>query len=214
MIRAVVFDMYETLITHYDCPLYFTPEMAADCGIELERFQKTWRGTDHERTVGILTLEEVIEKILKENGVYSGELFDRVISRRIETKKECFRHLHKQIIPMLEELRKRGLKIALISNCFSEEAEVIRESVLAEYFDVMCLSYELGMKKPDLRIYEHCVKELGVAYEECLYVGDGGSNELEAAEECGMKAVQALWYKSFTSYRKALLHPLDVINEL
>ena len=30
--------------------------------------------------------------------------------------------------------------------------------------------------------------------EECLYVGDGGSKELETAQELGMKAVQATWY--------------------
>ena len=30
--------------------------------------------------------------------------------------------------------------------------------------------------------------------QECLYVGDGGSFELEAAEKMGMKAVQATWY--------------------
>ncbi|MCM1122467.1 MAG: hypothetical protein NC416_07785 [Eubacterium sp.] len=35
---------------------------------------------------------------------------------------------------------------------------------------------------------------LSVKAEECLYVGDGGSSELEAAQELGMKAVQAVWY--------------------
>ena len=30
MIKAVIFDMYETLITHYDSPLYFSMHMAAD----------------------------------------------------------------------------------------------------------------------------------------------------------------------------------------
>lgn len=30
MMKAVIFDMYETLITHYHCPLYFSAEMAAD----------------------------------------------------------------------------------------------------------------------------------------------------------------------------------------
>ena len=30
--------------------------------------------------------------------------------------------------------------------------------------------------------------------EECIYIGDGGSNELETARKLGMKAVQAAWY--------------------
>ena len=95
---------------------------------------------------------------------------------------------------MLEELQKQNIKIGLISNCFSEEAQVIRKSILAPYFDAICLSYELGMRKPEPRIYQKCIDSLGVNPEACLYVGDGGSSELEAARDFGMKAVQATWY--------------------
>ena len=52
MIKAVIFDMYETVITHYECPLYFGKQMAFDAGIEEEKFQKTWRATEEERTTG------------------------------------------------------------------------------------------------------------------------------------------------------------------
>ncbi|MCQ2583010.1 MAG: HAD family hydrolase [Treponema sp.] len=37
-------------------------------------------------------------------------------------------------------------------------------------------------------------KDLGLKAEECLYVGDGGSRELETAQAVGMKAAQATWY--------------------
>ena len=43
MIKAVIFDMYETLITLFDSPLYFGTQMAADAGISEEKFQKIWR---------------------------------------------------------------------------------------------------------------------------------------------------------------------------
>ena len=45
MIRAVIFDMYETLITHYRCPLYFSSQMAADAGIPAVDFQLLWYAT-------------------------------------------------------------------------------------------------------------------------------------------------------------------------
>lgn len=38
------------------------------------------------------------------------------------------------------------------------------------------------------------MQNLHVNVEECLYVGDGGSQELETAEMLGMKAIQAVWY--------------------
>ena len=194
MIRAVIFDMYETLITHYRSPLYFGAQMAEDAGIAEEKFQALWRPTEYDRTIGKLTLEEVVESILRENQCYSEELVNKIVKKRIETKQDCFRQLHSEIIPMLKKLKEKGILIGLISNCFSEEAEVIRRSVLFPYFDAAILSYEQGVQKPDEEIYKRCMASLGVAPEECLYIGDGGSNELEAARTLGMKAFQAVWY--------------------
>ena len=59
LIKAVIFDMYETLITHYECPLYFSAEMAKDAGISEENFRKIWRETETKRTIGKLSFEEV-----------------------------------------------------------------------------------------------------------------------------------------------------------
>ena len=50
------------------------------------------------------------------------------------------------------------------------------------------------MKKPDVCIYEETLKRLSLDANECLFVGDGGSNELEGAKNAGIKAIQAKWY--------------------
>ena len=63
MIKAVIFDMYETLITHFQCPLYFGAQMAVDSGIPEHKFQALWEPTEHDRTIGKLTLEEALENI-------------------------------------------------------------------------------------------------------------------------------------------------------
>lgn len=220
MIRAVIFDMFETLITHYDSPLYFGAQMAKDAGIPEERFQFIWRATDHERTIGKMTFEQVIEKILKENGCYSEGLLKEIVSKRVETKEECFRHLHPQIIPMLANLKKMGILVGLISNCFSEETGPIRESVLFPYFDAAFLSYEQGVPKPEPEIFRRCMDSLSVKPEECLYIGDGGSHELEAAESLGMKAAQATWYLKEGTFQPCMRKaefvqaesPMDVID--
>lgn len=194
MMRAVIFDMYETLITHYESPLYFGAEMAADAGIPKEKFFTLWRGLDYERTIGKLTLEELLERILRENDRYSEELLNLLVEKRVAAKEECFKHLHPEILPMFSQLKERGLLVGLVSNCYAEEGVVIRGSELFQFFDAVCLSYEQGIAKPDKEIFLRCMKELGVKPEECLYVGDGGSYELEAASGLGMKAMQATWY--------------------
>ena len=194
MIRAVIFDMFETLITHYQSPLYFGVHMAKDAGIPEDRFLALWTPTDTARTIGEMTLEEVLERIFQENQCDSEKLLKEITEKRVAAKRECFRHLHPEIIPMLSKIKEKGIFIGLISNCFSEEVGVIRQSELFPYFDAVYLSYEQGIMKPNLEIFTRCMDKLSVTPEECLYVGDGGSFELEAATELGMTAVQAVWY--------------------
>lgn len=222
MRRAVIFDMFETLITHYQSPLYFGAQMAEDAGISEESFQTLWRPTEYERSVGKVTLEEVLTEILEKNHCYSEAVLNKIVEKRTAAKEECFKHLHPEIIPMLSKLKEQGILVGLISNCFSEEAKVIRKSVLFPYFDAVYLSYEQGAQKPDKEIYQRCMAELGVTAEECVYVGDGGSNELQAAGELGMKPVQAVWYlKEGTMQPTGRMsgfaqaeRPLDVLNYL
>ena len=194
MTRAVIFDMYETLITHFNTPLYFGAQMAEEAGIPIEKFLPLWRSTEDDRTVGKLALEEVLSMILKENHCYSEALVNKMAEKRTATKVELFKHLHSEIIPMLQALKEKGILIGLISNCYFEEASVIRKSQLFPYFDGVYLSCEQGVKKPDEEIFRRCMEELSVQPEECVYVGDGGSYELETAKGLGMKAVQAVWY--------------------
>lgn len=194
MVRAVIFDMYETLITHYRSPLYFGEQIAADAGLTEPSFRALWDPTDADRSTGRLTFEATIEMILRTRGRYSPELAAGITARRISAKEACFTHLHDEILPMLAGLRARGMRIGLISNCYSEEAAVIRKSALAPYFDAMFLSWEQGVMKPDREIFRRCTEALGVSAAECLYVGDGGSHELETARMLGMQAVQAVWY--------------------
>lgn len=194
MIKAVIFDMFETLITHYNSPLYFGSQMAVDAKLSDDKFLPLWRQKEDDRTLGKITLEENLAMILRENNCYSADIIKKLADKRRDAKRKCFENMHPEIIPMLSSLKEKGLLIGLISNCFSEEAEVIRESILFEYFDAVCLSCEMGVCKPDKRIFQKCLDILGVSAEECLYVGDGGCYELETAQSLGMKPIQAAWY--------------------
>ncbi len=60
---------------------------------------------------------------------------------------------------------------------------------ISHFFDVSIFSASVGMKKPDLQIYNLACEQLGVEPNECLYIGDGDSNELSGASQLGMGAV-------------------------
>lgn len=169
-------------------------QICADIGITELKFREIWDTTDEDRTLGKTSLEEVIESILWENNCYSCELFEMIIEKRKQSELECFNHLHSEIIPMLTAIKEMNIKIGLITNCYFEERDVIQSSVLFDYFDAVCMSCELGLQKPDIAIFQKCTQALDIAPEECLYIGDGGSFELETAQAIGMHPIQAAWY--------------------
>lgn len=222
MIKAVIFDMFETLVTLFTGSVYMGREIAAEIGLSEPKFREIWDTTDEARTLGKRTLESVIEEVLTVNDCYSEELFERIITKRKRMIRESFEHIHPEIIPLFQWFKEKNIKIGLITNCFFEERDSIKDSVFFEYFDVMCMSCELGVKKPDTAIFEKCMKDLGLEAAECLYIGDGGSLELETAQAVGMHPLQAAWYlKDGTRQpvkRKAEFSqaesPLDVIAEI
>src|SRR5206468_8073197 len=59
----------------------------------------------------------------------------------------------------------------------------------APLVDAPVFSFVLGVKKPAAEIFLACCTQLGVEPADCLYVGDGGSNELVGARAVGMRAV-------------------------
>ena len=194
MIKAVIFDMFETLVTHFESPIYMAKQISDDIGIAEQKFREIWDSTGDDRTLGKSSLEEVIEEILKVNNCYSSELFEKIITKRRISKMECFEYIHPELIPLFTRLKEMNIKIGLITNCFFEERDVIKKSIFFDYFDSVCMSCEIGLKKPDVKIYKKCMKDLEVEAEECIYVGDGGSCELETAQALGMNPLQAAWY--------------------
>lgn len=222
MVKAVIFDMFEMLVTHFESPVYMGKQIADDIGITEKRFREIWDTTDDDRTLGKRSLEDVIEEILKVNDCYSIELFEKIITKRTLSKKECFEHIHPEIIPLFLKLKEMGMKIGLITNCYFEERDVIKNSIFYDYFDSICMSCEIGAKKPDVEIFQKCMNELDVVAEECIYVGDGGCFELETAKSLGMYPLQATWYLKDGANQPAKRKveflqaesPLEVISEI
>jgi len=90
-------------------------------------------------------------------------------------------------IPVLSALRKK-YKLALVSNCAIGLSEVIRALGLASFFECIALSYELGVRKPDKRIYLEALRRINLEPSECVFVSDEIS-DLEGAREVGLKTL-------------------------
>ena len=201
MIRAVIFDMFETLVSLFIGRTYFSENIRDDlenAGVSLDEFRDAWHKTEIGRSRGQYTMAEGLTETLRLIGYDEGKIpaaVEMVVRKRREALGDTFSAIPEESVQLLKDLHERGYKIGLISNCFSDECEMIKESVLFPYFDAVRLSYECGINKPDPAVFTSICEELGVTPQECLYVGDGGSQELYAARAVGMKAAQAMWFR-------------------
>ena len=193
--KAAVFDLFETLITEWGHEKYTKSKMCADLGVEKDRFDIYWEEKEQDRYLGIIDFEDSILYACSQcNKDIDNATLKRVLEKRTETKSKCFEFIHPDVFELLTAIRNSGMKTAIVSNCSPEEVGVMKSSEISRYFDEIVLSCEVHMKKPDRCIYEEAAKRLGVALEECIFIGDGGSSELEGARDAGMTAVQAKWY--------------------
>ena len=91
---------------------------------------------------------------------------------------------------VIDELKRRGLLVAVISNTEDGRArESLEAAGLAGRFDVIVDSHLVGLSKPDPAIFRHALELLGVEPEEAVFVGDSYTHDALAARAAGMRAV-------------------------
>ena len=81
-------------------------------------------------------------------------------------------HLWEDSVPVLRELRGRGVATAVVSNCDHSTRPEVERLGLYEEADAVLLSFEVGVAKPDPGIYEAALSAVGVAASEALFVDD------------------------------------------
>jgi putative hydrolase of the HAD superfamily len=121
---------------------------------------------------------------------------------------------------LLDTLRDRGLRLALVSNAKDPVwllEEDLRRMGLAERLDAAVFSSELGLRKPHPAMFERGLAALGVEAEHALFVGDSLYADIRGAKEVGMTTVQALWFRADDDDRGVepdyqAFTPMDVLN--
>lgn len=214
MIKAVIFDMFETLVSIFSGDTYFSEHIASDLNIPVNVFRPLWYSTEDARSNGQYTVQEALKICLETMNCYSEESINLIVDNRKRNIAGVFSRTPNETIELLQTLKDKNIKIGLISNCYSDEAQAIKESILYRFFDAPVLSYEQGIAKPNPEIFKRTIKMLGVNADECLYVGDGASNELYAARSLGMKAVQALYFAHLSYEPHVLCGKLDEFDHV
>jgi putative hydrolase of the HAD superfamily len=121
------------------------------------------------------------------------EIAESRIREAVRIRSQWFQYALSNIpqenIDAINHLRAADLRLGLISNADAMEVAAWEDSPLAGLFDAEIFSCEVGSVKPEPAIFHKCLDALKLKPSECLFVGDGGSNELIGAKEVGLWTV-------------------------
>lgn len=110
-----------------------------------------------------------------------ADLFDRQIIARLQPFDDA--------LPVLDALVGR-VHLGLVSNGPSAmQREKIAALGIARYFDSIFISEEVGIAKPDPRLFQHILQQTGFLPQDAIYIGDSQDHDVTVAKRSGVRAV-------------------------
>jgi len=188
-VRAVLFDLYDTLIWT-EWPL-LRDRLAETIGRSTRDVMRGFIETRDARGVGAFgSAEGDIAAVLRAAG---GEPTDEEVRRLTELENRALAeggmHLYEDSLPVLRELRRRGIPTAIVSNCDHWTRPVVDALGLEAEVDATILSFEVRVMKPDPEIYRIALGRIGAEPETSTFVDDQ-PGYLDGAAALGMTTVQ------------------------
>ena len=195
MTAAVLFDLYETLVTERDVAPLRASSLAERLGYEPAAFRGAWKRQRSRVIRGELSFSHALLEIGASLGrKLDLDLVNGIADERRLAKAALFQRVDSVAGDVLYQLRARGFRLAVISNCFEEDVAAWPHSAMAKCFDTSVFSFEVGAAKPEAHIYLEAIRRLGVDGSNVVFIGDGGDDELPGAERAGLRAAQAAWF--------------------
>ena len=189
---VVFFDLFFTLVV----PAYGAQRNEYDVlGMTAEEWEAAAEdeGLYLRRASGIVnTPDEIIAEILRHiPRETTAAQRAEILRLRTERMRRALIHVDPGVLRTLQALCAQGRRLCVISNADAIDTMHWRSSPLAGYFEDAVFSHEVGCLKPDPGIYQTALRRIGAEPARCLFVGDGGSDELRGARELGMRTVLA-----------------------
>lgn len=213
MLRAVGFDLWETLITD-------TPELskrqerlrlgrmeeiltAHGYGALSARIERAYRDLWHrchelywaeDRDIECRRqIEHFLEALDLDPSAFAHETLDELEKAYAMAAVEIPPMIIPGALDVLRDLKSRNLRLGLISNTGRTPGyalrEVLQQAGISQYLDAMVFSNEHGVCKPHQSIFEALRTSLGVSYEEMAFVGDNLYVDVLGAQRLGMRAI-------------------------
>jgi len=230
-IRAVLFDIGETLLTFGDFNITRLFRQGAKLSYD---FLKS-----HDQPIGNFEYycwrNLIALRVRRWLSNLTGRDFDALaLLKKVGTKKgiqlnqKQWEHLawlwyeplsriaqaEPNIVETLTALKKSGLKLGIVSNTFVNRCcleKNLKQFGILDFFAVRLYSYEFGFRKPDTRIFKIAAERIGETLENIVFVGDRIDADVKPAVKAGMQPVLKTAY---TNTGRKIPKGVSKINQL
>jgi HAD superfamily hydrolase (TIGR01509 family) len=187
MIKLIIFDLWQTL-AYRKTKQGSTSKMLEVTKVDIpkDKFVKIFEESLQTRkwrkeylaykllckNMGLKTTKENVELLMK-------------IRKDAEKKTKLYRHS----IKLLKQLKEQGYKIALISNTSVFAIKEVKKTKLLDYIDYPIYSFNVGVIKPNKKIYLEALKTAKCKPEEAIMIGDKLIDDVLPPRKLGMNAL-------------------------
>jgi FMN phosphatase YigB (HAD superfamily) len=216
MVKAIFFDWGRTLISGFKEIDAKIEEILKPYGLKWNEVFKIWRNFYFLRSLGRLkTDQEMFEQLRK--------ILDLPSDKPLKTIRDLVIDSHiiaPETIDIIEKI-KNYYKVGIIANnVYDWVIQVLDNYKIRDLFDAIVVSSEIGVRKPDARIFVAALKTLSIKPDEAVFVSDELAEDLVGAKGLGMITV---WLKNphikseWTRYEKPeekIFEPDVIISDL
>ncbi|KIG18574.1 2-haloalkanoic acid dehalogenase [Enhygromyxa salina] len=176
-IRGLVFDLFGTLVTRGPGPRAYR-----ELVLTLPPWK--WRHARHLALTAEFPTISAFHAHFRPRRGPAPAYFERLVAAGMAKIR-----LYDDSIPTLARARAEGLRVALLSNLASPYKQPVFELGLDRHFDVLVFSCEVGLAKPERRIYELVADKLELPASELLMIGDTLRDDVRGAKAAGLSAL-------------------------
>lgn len=201
MVRAVLFDLDDTLFDHRLCARLALTELHAAhaefqaCAFaDFERMHAGLLEELHQRVMsGEVPLETARQERFRRLFQALGAAADEdAVARAAATYRDGYRRVRQPIegaARLLAAVKERAAVGIVSNNLLEEQQEKLRHCRLDGYVDALVVSEEAGVSKPDPLIFRIALDRLGCRAEDAVMVGDSWAADVTGARSAGIRAI-------------------------
>ena len=147
-------------------------ELPALVGVPADVWRTGYDRIDGDLNTGRLSKSEAFGQLLRDSGVAPRPALLRALVDRDRELLLATARLYDDAIGFLKQIRARGSKIAIVSNCSEHTRPLLTELGIDVLVDALVLSCEVGAAKPDAKIFRSALDQLDVTADAAVFVDD------------------------------------------